>query len=116
MEPDRFMIRLMRANDDFTPITMDYSEVIFSKLEMRLIEIEQWEATFEITREEFEKFIDQNDDLVEAYIDMYSRDDGFFVSEMEVEERLFEFYILVKNKRIALVYFRKIPADKSRFA
>lgn len=44
MEPDKFMIRLTRAKDDFTPITMEYSDVIFSKLEMRLIEVGRWET------------------------------------------------------------------------
>ena len=105
MEPDRFMIRLTRAKDDFSPITMDYSEVIFSKLECRLIEVGQWEdATFEIERQDFEKYLNQNSDLQNYYI------------EMEIENQVFEFYMLVVNKRIALVYYRKIPADQSRFA
>ena len=117
MEPDKFMIRLTRAKDDFTPITMEYSDVIFSKLEMRLIEIGQWEdATFEIERQDFEKYLNQNSDLQNYYIDMFSKNDRFFVSEMEIENQVFEFYMLVVNKRIALVYYRKIPADQSRFA
>lgn len=117
MEPDRFMIRLTRANDDFTPITKQNGDVIFSKLEMRLIEVGQWEdATFKIDRQDFEKYLDKNSDLQNYYIEMYSKSDRFFVSEMEIENYIFEFYILIKNERIALIYFKKIPADQSRFA
>jgi hypothetical protein len=117
MEPDKFMIRLTRAKDAYFPLTMDYCEEIFSRLELRLVEVGQWEdATFEIERPEFEKHLEQNPELQNTYIDMYDKADRFFVSEMDIEKRVFEFYLMVHNQRISLVFFRIIPNDQSRFA
>lgn len=116
MEQDRFIKYLTLNKNEYTPFSRDINEYLFFRLEERLIEVGQWEATEEIDREKFEEKIGCCAELVNAYIDMYSKSARFFTSEMDVREEVFEFYMLVKNKRIDLIYYRKIPIDQSRFA
>ena len=116
MVQDRFITYLTMNKVEYTPFSNDINEFLFSKLEMRLIEVEQWEATFPIDRKIFEDLIINNNELVDAYVELYSKSAKFFVSEMEIRSEVYEFYMMVLKKRISLVFYRKIPADQSRFA
>lgn len=105
---DRFLKRLIKLNPDYTPYTQA-DDFLFLRLEAALIEVSQWDDfTSEIERNCFEDLLVNNRDLVNAYVELYSSSARFFTSEMELKEERYEFFMMVREQRIALIFYRKV--------
>lgn len=116
MQAQSFIKYIISFKPDYTPFSPYIREDLFINVEERLLEVFEWDVTVKIPKEEFEKWLHNNQDLADTYVELYSEDSTHFETEMEVGSELYEFYIMVQNERMSLIYYRqKLDGDKEYY-
>lgn len=70
---------------------------------------ENWKEAEKISRREFEKLINNNNDLTDAYLYVYSEYSEYYKCKIIYEQWNYEQYIMCVEKKIILIFFRVSP-------
>lgn len=92
---------------DFEPISKSSNPILFKAFLNKFRKFETWDETFKINKKEFEKHLNSNDDLVDAYLDVYSNGADYYRCTFCYEERVFEHNLMQVNKKIVLFFIRE---------
>ncbi len=93
--------------EPFSPINHSTSPALYLILSNQFENFEKWSETEKIERDEFEKLLRGEEDLVNAYLDEYSRKAIFYKCTISLENRVFQYYIMKKSTWIALLFYRE---------
>ena len=106
MEPvcDQFLYRFVRNIEPYTPITM--TSTFYLKVLARIVDVEKWDEREYVSRQEFEKFLHNNQELENEYVDLFSLEATFIYMPFEIADRDYRFYCMINNKEIALIFFQ----------
>src|SRR5687768_5991586 len=94
--------------EPFRPINHSTSATLYLILSNQFENFEKWNETQKITREEFEKLLRGEEDLVNAYLDEYSKKAVFYKCTISTEKRVFQYFIMKKSNWIALLFYRDV--------
>lgn len=102
---DKFLYHVASFTPEYAPHVK--GSQFFERLEMRMIDVENWEEKVVLDRSVYEDMLKYNNDLAQAYVNLYSKTAQFVVEFIEFEDGLvYEFYSMVDNKEIVMIFFR----------
>ena len=91
---------------EFEPISQSSNPLMFLTLLDKFEKFEDWDETEKISKEEFETLLNRNDDLVDAYLDVYTVGANFYRCTVCFEQRVFEHNLMLVNKKIVLLFIQ----------
>jgi hypothetical protein len=106
---DPFLYRFLRNTPEYEPHVP--GSLFFDKLNMRVIDIENWDAALEIERSAFEELVSNDWNLQMTYIDIFSKDGRYFVLLFEINGLAYNVYCMVDNMEIILIFFNTSPNE-----
>ena len=89
------------------PISKTSNPLVFFALLGKFEKFENWDETVKISQKEFETLLNRNEDLVDAYLDVYSVGADYYRCTVCFEERVFEHNLMCINKKIVLFFIRE---------
>ena len=101
---DRFLYQFVQDTPEFTPFTTDSG--LFIHLMARMLD-ENWDYRIDIERHDFEKILSNNYELQTAYVELFSDSAWYVLLEFEIVGDSYEFYCMVDNREIVLIFFKK---------
>jgi hypothetical protein len=74
-----------------------------------LADVENWDCRVEITKEEFEAQLSNNNDLAATYVENFSNKAGYVILPflIEEEETWIEFFLMIHQGDIVLTLWKK---------
>ncbi len=102
----RHIAKVSKLTRRFTPITETSNIHLYSILASRFESFRRWPETTKITRCEFEEELHNNPELVDVYIDIFSKQAEFFTCMVNDQDLVYEYCIMCIKKRIVLLYYR----------
>ena len=103
----KLLYRTTYFQPEYTPMyEKPGSDILFLFLKDRMEQLMKSKDATLIDRQEYESHLIKNDDLEEAYLELFSLSALFYKCKFEYEGRLMEYFIMYE-KRILLVYFKK---------
>jgi len=104
----KLLYRVTYFMPEYTPLhEVEGYSPMFLFIKDRMEQLMKGKDSVLIDRIEFESHLVKNDDLSEIYLELFSISTKFYKCKFEYERRLIIYYIMVE-KRIKLIYFRKI--------
>lgn len=92
----------------FAPITETSNYPMYMILKVRFENFTRWPETEQISRKEFEKELHNDEELVEAYLDVYSKKAVFYLCRVKFDELEYHYCIMCVEKQIVMLYYRKL--------
>ncbi len=103
---DHFLFRVVTFTPEYAPHTP--GTLFFEKIKIRMIDVENWDSRTELDRSVFEKELINDRELEHTYVDLYSKTSRFFSLPFEIDKVNYEFYCMVDNMEIILIFYRSI--------
>jgi hypothetical protein len=94
--------------EQYTPITSLSNPYLFRILSSRFEKVENTFETIEISRDEFEKLLYSHEELIDVYLDEYSKEAFYFECVITYGPRHFQYFMMKKNNRVVLFFYRNI--------
>jgi len=94
--------------DEYSPVTHHTKPTLFMLLQNKFEKFEKWFETEQIPRAEFEELLNRDSDLVDAYLEVYSKKAIFYKCIISDEPRHFQYFMMKKNNVLALLFYRNV--------
>jgi hypothetical protein len=94
--------------EPFSPINHSTNPTLYLILSNQFENFERWTETEKIDRKEFEKLLHGHEELVDAYLDEFSKKAVFYECNLYIEKRVFQYFIMKKSTWIALIFYRNM--------
>jgi hypothetical protein len=93
---------------EYSPVTHLTNPTLFMVLQNKFEKFEKWYETEQIPRADFEELLKRDEDLVDAYLEVYSKKATFYKCIISDEPRHFQYFIMKKNNALALLFYRNV--------
>ena len=93
---------------EYEPVTQFSNPQLFMNLHNKFEDFENWNEAEKISKEEFEQHLDRDENLVDAYLDVFSKKATYYKCIINDEPRYFQYFIMKKNKGIVLLYYQNV--------
>lgn len=100
--------KITRFIQGFYPVTQTTYYPMYMILTNRLSGFKRWPETERISREEFEKELHNDPELVDAYLELFSKKAEFYLCKINYDDLEYHYCIMCMGKQIVMLYYRKI--------
>jgi hypothetical protein len=104
----RHIGRVSELIEPFIPMSESINRGAFMLLQNRFENFKRWPETKKISREEFERELQNNVELEDAYLDVFSTKAEFYLCQIKHEQLNYNYCIMCLNKKMVLLYYREI--------
>ena len=94
--------------EEYCPAAQFANPIAFTILSKKFEMFENWIETVKIPREEFEQLLNRDKDLVDAYLELYSKKATFYKCIISGESYHFQYFIMKKNESLVLLFYRTV--------
>src|SRR6187455_397637 len=101
----RLIVRSSLFLHEYIPVTQSTNLPMFVLLRNKFEKFQNWKEVEIISREQFEKHINNNADLVDAYLDEYSKKADFYKCTIHHAELNAEYYLMLVNGELTFLFF-----------
>ncbi|CAN5680257.1 hypothetical protein BH11BAC1_BH11BAC1_16490 [soil metagenome] len=88
-----------------TPITYGKDTIMYATLLNKFEKFEKWRDTKKITRHKFESHLNKSEELVNAYLEVFSKTAGFYKCIVVFGEVRFDYYVMMRYGKIVLFFY-----------
>lgn len=100
------LIGLVSLNtQQLTPITYVRDSILYGLLLNKFERFERWRNTKRITRKDFEVHLNKSEELVNAYLEVFSKTATFYKTAILYGQIQFDYYVMMRRRKIVLFFF-----------
>lgn len=104
----RHIAKVSRFIPGFAPITETTNYPMYMILQVRFENFFRWPETEQISRKEFERELHNDEELVNAYLDVYAKKAEFYLCKVTCNDLEYHYCIMCNGKQIVMLYYRKV--------
>jgi hypothetical protein len=91
-----------------SPITLELSNLMYKLLLTKFVDFQKWPETEKVSQEQFETAFNQTQELIDAYLDIYTKQAEFFLCKITCDQFIFSYWIMYSNNKIVFLFYNRI--------